>query len=112
MATPLPYVVAPKNIEVLFSRIASAKVPEAFTHAYLTQTIGLKGSNDRALISLLRSLGFIDGTSKPTSEYSALKNVALRPKVIADAVRHAYAPKQMNVFMSFHRISCVGWLLR
>lgn len=92
MPTPLPYVVAPKNIEQLFVRIAGAKVPDAFTHNYLYQTLGLKGSNDRKLIPLLRTLGFIDASGKPTPEYSLLKNDAKRRFAIGDAVKRAYAP--------------------
>ena len=41
---------------------------------------------------MLRTLGFIDATNKPTPAYGALKNSARRRGAIADAVRKAYAP--------------------
>lgn len=92
MPAALPYVNVPGNIGKLFTKIAAAKVPEAFTHQYLYTTIGLKGKNDRALIPLLRTLGFIDQSGKPTPTYNVLKNDTLREGAIADAVREAYAP--------------------
>jgi hypothetical protein len=90
MATELPYLASYKNVSVLFEKIATAKIPDAFTHKYLQDIIGLKGTGDRSLIALLRSLGFIDASSKPTSAYSTLKNPTLARKAIAAGVRMAY----------------------
>jgi hypothetical protein len=92
MASSLPYVVSNKNLETLFSKIASAKVPDKFTHNFLLQTIGLKGTNDRAYIPLLRTLGFLDGSSTPTVTYRQLKNSSTAKAAIAAGVRAAYAP--------------------
>jgi hypothetical protein len=79
-------------LEALFSKIASAKVPDKFTHSFLQQTIGLKGVNDRAFIPLLRTLGFLDPSGTPTPAYRKLKNSATAKVVLAIAVRAAYAP--------------------
>jgi hypothetical protein len=92
MATDLPYLNSYKNVSTLFERIATAKIPDAFTHKYLYDTIGLKATGDRSLISLLRSLEFIDASSKPTSSYATLKNSTLVKKAIASGVRKAYKP--------------------
>jgi hypothetical protein len=92
MSADLPYLVSYKNVGALFERIAAAKAPDAFTTTYLANTLGLKSTTDRALISLLKALGFIDPSGKPTPEYLALKNPALAPIAIAKAIRHAYAP--------------------
>jgi Family of unknown function (DUF5343) len=73
MPVQLPYLSSYKNVPMLFEKIASAKVPDSFTHAFLQNTIGLKGTGDRPLIPFLRSLGFIDQSGKPLPEYSKLK---------------------------------------
>lgn len=92
MATALPYLPSYKNVPTLFEKIASAKIPEAFSQPYLYQTLGLKSKGDRALIPLLRTLGFIDAAGKPTSEYAALKNPTKARIAIAGAIKRAYSP--------------------
>jgi hypothetical protein len=92
MPTSLAYLSSNKNVGELFSKIASAKVPPKFTHAFLGQTIGLKGTNDRPLIPLLRTLGYLDQSGTPTSKYAELKNPAIAKSSIGHAIRAAYAP--------------------
>jgi hypothetical protein len=92
MPATLPYLSSNKNLEALFSKIASAKVPDNFTHKFLQQTIGLKGTNDRPLIPLLRNLGLIDTSNVPTPEYRQLKNSAAAKVTLAASIRKAYAP--------------------
>jgi hypothetical protein len=92
MSVSLPYLPSNKNVEALFSKIQSAKVPDKFSREFLKTTIGLKGSNDRPLIPMLRTLGFVDQAGAPTPTYRALKNAATAKATIADAIRKAYAP--------------------
>jgi hypothetical protein len=92
VAKDLPYLVTNKNIGTLFEKIEKAKVPDAFTTRFLAETIGLKGTNDRQLISLLKKLGFLDSAGKPSAEYSRLKNRDTAKRAIADGIRKAYAP--------------------
>lgn len=90
MATELPYLSNYKNVGELFQRIASAKKPESFTTIYLAETIGLKSSGDRQLITLLKSLGFLDAAGRPTPEYDQLKNSNRSPMAIGASIRRAY----------------------
>jgi hypothetical protein len=93
MPVQLPYLSSYKNVTTLFEKIASAKIPDSFTHAFLQNTIGLKGTTDRPLISFLRSLGFIDVSGKPTPEYSRLKGSEQQRRItIANGIRKAYGP--------------------
>ncbi len=92
MAKELPYLPTYKNVGALFEKIEKAKVPDAFGLSFLVNTIGLKGSGDRQLISLLKKLGFLDGAGKPTPEYNLLKNKKAAKRAIANAIRKAYAP--------------------
>jgi hypothetical protein len=91
MAVSLPYLVSYKNLPTLFEKIFSAKIPEKFTHNFLLTTIGLKGTNDRAFIPLLRNLGFLDQSGTPTPAYRLLKGEK-RKASLADGIRRAYAP--------------------
>jgi hypothetical protein len=92
MAKDLPYLPSYKNVPELFSRINKAKVPDAFTVRFLADTLGLKSTGDRQLIGLLKKLGFLDGTGKPTQQYNLLKNSNTMAGAIADGIRAAYAP--------------------
>lgn len=91
MAASLPYLASNKNVGILFERIRGAKAPDKFTHGFLTTTIGLKGTNDRQLIPLLRHMGFIDQAGNSLPSYSLLKGH--NPSAaIANGMRHAYGP--------------------
>jgi len=92
MAVSLPYLASNKNVGELFSKIGSAAVPAKFTQEFLATTIGLKGTNDRQLILLLRNLGFLDQSNTPTPTYSLLKSKDRRGGAIADGIRAAYKP--------------------
>lgn len=92
MPTPLPYLPSNKNIGELFRKIASAAVPDKFTQDFLQKTIGLRGSNDRPLIPLLRNLGFLDQSNGPTPAYSFLKSKDKAGAAIAAGITRSYAP--------------------
>jgi len=92
MPQELPYLPSYKNVALLFQKISAARIPESFTHNYLYDTLGLKGKGDRALIALLKALGFLDGAGKPTSRYAALKNDKIAGIEIARGIREAYEP--------------------
>jgi hypothetical protein len=92
VAAELPYLPSYKNVETLFSKIATARQPEAFTTRFLSETLGLTSSSDRALIALLKALGFLDNAGKPTPAYGALKNPKQARGAIGSAVRRAFEP--------------------
>ena len=92
MAQALPYLTSYKNVEKLFQKILTAQKPEVFTHSYLSDTIGLTGTNDRPLISMLRSMGFLDSANRPTTSYDLLKNPTRAKGAIATGLKTAYAP--------------------
>jgi hypothetical protein len=92
MAKDLPYLASYKNVALLFEKIAKAKVPEVFTVRYLSDTLGLKSTGDRQLISLLKKMGYLDSAGKPLPKFSLLKNVGTAKYAIADGIRLAYKP--------------------
>jgi hypothetical protein len=93
MAVSLPYLASNKNLPTLFEKIGSAKIPDAFNHEFLQTTIGLKGSNDRSMISLLRYMGFIDQSNFPTPAYRVLKGDKEARRIAwGEGVVRAYKP--------------------
>jgi hypothetical protein len=92
MAVSLPYLPSNKNVGPLFAKIQSAKIPDRFSQDFLKTTVGLNGSNDRPLIPLLRTMGFLDQSGAPTSSYRLLKSGDSAKDAIGAAVRKAYAP--------------------
>jgi hypothetical protein len=92
MPSDLPYMPTYKNVGRVFELIGKAKIPDAFTVRYLANTLGLKGTGDRQLISLLKKLGFLDNAGKPTPAYGLLKNSGTAKAAIASGIRRAYAP--------------------
>lgn len=90
MPQELPYLSNYKNVGLLFEKIRSAKIPETFTQKFLNDTLGLKSSGDRSLITLLKTLGFVDSSGKPTQRYAALKNEKIAGIEIARGVKEAY----------------------
>ena len=91
MPVQLPYLATNKNVAKPFEKIASAKIPDKFSHSFLQTTLGLKSTNDRALIPLLRNLGFIDQSGTPTQTYALLKGDKQKA-AIAAGVQTAYKP--------------------
>jgi Family of unknown function (DUF5343) len=88
----LPYLPSNKNVGKLFEKILHAQRPETFTHEYLRKIVGLTGTNDRQLISFLRTLGFLDTANRPTPAYDLLKNPATAKRAIVAGVKAAYEP--------------------
>jgi hypothetical protein len=66
-----PYTIANKQIEPMLTRIRTAARPERF-NCELLNTWGFTASNDRAIISVLRGLGFIADGGTPTDAYDRL----------------------------------------
>lgn len=85
-----PYTPRPKNVKEFFKAIQRLGVPPKVNNAYLP-TIGFKSSNDRYLVGVCKSLGFIDTAGKPTDRWKDFKDEAKAPIVMADAVKTAYA---------------------
>jgi hypothetical protein len=92
VAKDLFYLPTYKNVNTLFEKIHTAKAPEAFTTKYLNEVIGLKSTNDRNLINMLKKLGFLDASGRPTETYGLLKNKDVAGPAIAEGLRKAYAP--------------------
>lgn len=85
-----PYMTNPSVIKKFLEHVQKAGVPERVTQQYLEQS-GFKSKNDRPLISILKTIGFISADGAPTSVWQSYRNRTQGPKVLAGAIQKAYA---------------------
>jgi len=89
-ATYPPYVNAYGNVPKLFDAIRSASVPPKFTNDFIQTVLGLKSTSYRAMIPLLKRLGFLDPGSVPTQAYRDFRDDSLSGAVMAERIKEAY----------------------
>jgi hypothetical protein len=90
MAIPEAYINNVGNLTKFLDSIRSAGVPDRVTLEFL-KTLGFKSTNDRPIISVLKGIGFLDDNGSPTATYRAYRDHTKGPKVLAKALRTAYA---------------------
>lgn len=90
MPSDLPYLLTNKRLPELFTQVRSAAVPARFTFEFLKK-LGFSSSNDRALPSLLKKLGFLDAAGVPTERYRVYRQKDQGGRALADAIRELYS---------------------
>jgi len=90
MAEYPPYVNAYNGIPTLFEKIKQASVPPKFTVDFLGTALDMKSSSYRALIPLLKKLGFIDPANVPTQHYRDFRDDERSGSVMAERLKEAY----------------------
>lgn len=86
-----PYVAGYGSITQLFEKICQAAVPQKFTQDFVSTVLGMSSSSHRALIPLLKKLGFIDQANVPTEAYRLYRDGTNSGKVMARQLRNAYS---------------------
>jgi hypothetical protein len=87
-----PYVNGYGGIPKLFAEIKSASVPPKFTQDFMSTALGLKSSSYRAMIPLLKKLGFVDQGNVPTQAYRDFRDDTRSGQIMAERMKEAYAP--------------------
>src|ERR1700687_5987963 len=90
MALPTRYLTSTKNLDKIFAAIQSAKAPDKVAQKWLEQ-LGFTSSADRLVIGVLKDLRFIDDSGKPLDRYFRFLDQTQAPRVMAEALRDAYA---------------------
>lgn len=85
-----PYVNGYGGIPKLFAAIREAAVPAKFTQDFLNDVLNLKSSSYRAMIPLMKKLGFVDPANVPTQAYRDVRDPAQAGRVMAERMREAY----------------------
>lgn len=91
MAADLPYMATIKNLGDILDRVKSAGTPPKFTHSFLTDTLGFKGSGDRGAIKILKQLGMLNADGVPTSRYNEFRQAGSSGRVLAQGLREGWA---------------------
>lgn len=90
MALADVYVQVYGQLGEVFRRISEGQAPNKFTTQYL-KDLGFTSTNFRAVIPLLKTLGFLSEDGAPTNRYHEYRNKALSKRVLGEALREAYS---------------------
>jgi hypothetical protein len=83
------YVTATNRLPDYFEEIRKGTAPSKFTVDHL-EKLGFKSKADRAIINLLKGLGFLDESNAPTSIYRSYLDEARSREILGRQVRSAY----------------------
>lgn len=89
MSLPNAYLTSFKNTPAILKSIQAAQAPARFTQKFL-EGLGYANSNDRAVINVLKALGFLDESGVPTSRYHRYLDQTQSALVLAEGIREAY----------------------
>lgn len=103
MTDSYPYILTNNKIDPILSKIRSAAKPSKFTHEFLKQ-LGFSSSNDRAIIPLLKKLGFILEDGAPTEYYGRLRDTTDWQFVLGERIQDLYKDLY-NVDTEIHKKS-------
>ncbi|MBX3628162.1 MAG: DUF5343 domain-containing protein [Rhizobacter sp.] len=83
------YIISNNKIEPILSRVRSAAKPERFSRETLA-TWGFGASNDRAMVAVMKGLGFLTDSGAPTEHYDRLRDPNDWRYVLGERIRAAY----------------------
>jgi hypothetical protein len=89
MALTSAYVQVYGQLTNVFKKLRDGQAPDQFTLQHL-KDLGFITSNYRAVIPLLKALGFLDADGRPTNVYHEYRSEAQNRRVMAEALRRAY----------------------
>ncbi|HUT32343.1 MAG TPA: DUF5343 domain-containing protein [Planctomycetota bacterium] len=84
-----PYTLSPGNVKRFFGQLQEVGKPDKVPMKWI-EALGFKSKNDRYLLTIMKSLGFVDNGGVPTERWGAYRNKETAPAVMAVAVREAY----------------------
>lgn len=90
MSAKLPYLASPGTVRTVLDKIIEAKTPERFTQDFLETKLGAKGGSARAIIPLLKRIGFLNSDGSTTELYRKFRNPSTMSSAMAEALKHGY----------------------
>lgn len=90
MADAYPYIISNNKIGPILTKIRSAAKPERLSQKLL-KTWGFGASNDRAIISVLKDLGFLNELGSPTEYYDRLRDPNDWQYVLGERIKDLYS---------------------
>ena len=99
MPAEIPYSDSTRNLVPIFEKIKAAGTPPKFTHEFLTSNLGFRGSRDRAVIQILKALGFLTPDGVPTGRYNEFRDTNKSGAAMAAGLRDGWS----DLFLSDQR---------
>ncbi len=90
MPDSYPYIISNNKIDPILAQIRKAARPTRFSQKLLVKW-GFSASNDRAIIPLMRELGFINENGTPSANYDHLRDPKNWKRVLGGHVRELYS---------------------
>lgn len=91
MADAYAYIISNNKIEPIFTKIRTAAKPTRFSASDTLPSWGFTASNDRAMVAVLKQLGFLTEAGAPTEHYDRLRDANDWKYVLAERMRDMYA---------------------
>ena len=89
MDANVPYMPSVTNLHRILEKIQNAGVPEVFNLDFL-RDLGFTSSHDRAVLKLLKYIGFLDPAGRPQTSYREFMDNTQAKAVLASRLRAAY----------------------
>ncbi len=90
--TDFPYIEdAAKRIGKFFSKIQSLNVPPSASTNWLPKIGGFSSHRDRPLIKILKFIGFITNSNKPTDRWRDYRDKSQSKTVMAEGIKQGYS---------------------
>ena len=90
MAAKLPYMLSTGLVPKILGKIQEARRPERFTQDFLETKLGHRGGSARAVIPLLKRMGFLGSDGIPTPLYDQFRNPATQGHAVAKGMKQAF----------------------
>ncbi|NIQ09898.1 MAG: DUF5343 domain-containing protein, partial [Gammaproteobacteria bacterium] len=84
-----PYTTVTGKIKPLLSKVREVGVPPNATVKWL-KSVGFTSSNDASLLTVLKFIGLVDASGKPSEEWKKYRG-AHHGQVLANAIRQGYS---------------------
>lgn len=83
------YLTSVANLPGIMAKVVEGAAPEKFNREHL-KGVGFGGSNDRAVIPLLKDIGFLTADGTPTARYHNYRDGSRSEAVMGEALLEAY----------------------
>jgi hypothetical protein len=90
MPNAYPYTISNNKIEPFLAKVRSAAKPERISQQLISKW-GFTASNDRAMLRVLKDLGFLDEGGVPTEHYDRLRDPNDWKYALGDQMRELYS---------------------
>jgi len=85
-----PYTQVVGKLKAFFEKIQQVGRPDNVDKKWLA-SIGLTASNDPSIVPVLKFVGFVDQSGKPTERWMAYRDKGRAGRVLAEGIRSGYA---------------------